>query len=318
MMKPFIKRQVGRAARLYHRARASHPVRHGILNRRGRALFEEAGRTLSPKQEEVVRELRENGIAVVSIADLLPPEIFEELRAYAEKRWADPAVKERAGQRGDVMVNGKPRSKEYFLVELWEGEHVLDLAHPFLRFSVHDSILQIVNAYLGTFSKFRGWALQATVPVAEGERRYASQEWHRDPEDRRLVKTFLYLSDVGPENGPFIYLPRTQEGGKWRHLFPQDPPRGSKVKEEGLPMNEVRTCLGKAGTFILADTSGIHRGGYATEGKRLMYTSIYATPASPWPIVYRYGPRIPTDLSPEAAFALDNDPRQKEPRFYKM
>ena len=317
-MRAFVKRQVGKVARFYHRLRASRPIWWGLLNREGRRRFAEAA-PLSPQEEKIVHELNENGIAVISILDLLPPALFEELRAYAERRWADPEVQERAEQRADVLVNGKPRSKEYFLVELWEGPHVLDLSHPYLQFSVNDAILRIVNAYLGTYCKFRGWALQATVPVSEGERRYASQEWHRDPEDRRLVKTFLYLSDVTPENGPFMYLPGSQEGGKWRGLYPQDPPRGSKVQEAGLPMSEVRTCVGKAGTFILCDTSGIHRGGYALAGMRLMYTSIYTTPASPWPIVYTPGSApLPTDLSSLAAFALANNPHQKEPRFYKM
>jgi len=282
-------------------------------------LFNQEKTNLSSKEFQIVRELKKNGIAVVHISDLFPQTMFEELQQYVKNRWEHPEVIKKFKSRHEAVSGGKLLSKEYFLVNLWEGESVLNLANPFIRFSLDSSVLRIVNSYLSLLSKFRGWHLQITVPMPKGDRRYGSQEWHRDPEDKKLIKMFLYLNDVDEGAGPFVYLKGSQEGGKWRHLFPQNPPRGSAGNDIAIPQEDLVQCTGKIGTVILCDTSGLHRGGYATSGNRFMYTSVYTTPASVWPIIFKYPPHLESiNLSNQASYAVLNNPLQREPRFYKF
>ena len=56
-------------------------------------------------------------------------------------------------------------------------------------------LLDLANTYLGMWSKLEYVDLWYTPAADEGERK-SSQRWHRDFNDRQLLKAFLYLSDV--------------------------------------------------------------------------------------------------------------------------
>ena len=89
-------------------------------------------------------------------------------------------------------------------------------------------------------------------------------------------------------------------------------------EDQIIPREDVAVMVGKAGTLIFCDTTGLHRGGFAVEGHRLMYTSVYASSASLWPIRYSYPAKFdPSGLAPEVRFAVENDPHQREPRYYR-
>jgi len=109
-----------------------------------------------------------------------------------------------------------------------------------------------------------------------------SQRWHRDPEEPRLCKMFVYLNAVDESAGPFIYLPRTTRGREWGHVLPQKLPGGSypdeKAVSELLKKVEARVMSGPPGTVMFCDTTGLHRGGYATRKERIMFTAFYTSP----------------------------------------
>ncbi len=306
----------------YHRARAWHPIWWHGLNWRARSLYRAHPPHFSAEERAIVDALSRCGIAVTHVDALLGTGVLAELAAYARRRWTGPDVRERMDRRGELLAGGKPKSKGYFLIDLWPGERALDLLHPFIRFSIAEPILRIVASYLGLWPKFRDWRLEVTVPMGGGLGPYASQKWHRDEEDQKLVKTFLYLNDVDERTGPFMYLLDSHGGGRRRDLFPLAPPRGSLPMPANadnlIPADEVFTAVGRAGTLIFCDTSGLHRGGLAAAGQRFMYTSIYTTPASPWPIRYRYPPGFSlAGLDEMARYAVANNPNQRPPRFYR-
>ncbi len=317
----------------YHRLRATKPV-WLALNREARRRYAEHPATLLPREAQAVASLREEGISVAYMADFFKPDVLDELERYVRNRRASANVESAIARHRAILAGEVPGQgvKKAFLVNLWDGEPVLDLSHPFIRFSLSEPILKIVNAYLGMFSKFRGWRLEVTIPTPPERGRKASQRWHRDEEDRRLVKVFLYLNDVDAAAGPFMYVRRSQVGGKWGDLFPMVPPRGSLPMppnvDDFIPEADTVVCRGRLGTLIFCDTTGLHQGGFSSQGERFMYTSIYTSSASPWPIRYTYpstslgasplaslpGAEI---LSPAARHAIENNPNQREPRFYR-
>ena len=92
--------------------------------------------------------------------------------------------------------------------------------------------------------------------------------WHRDSPHRSQFKAIMYLSDVALENGPFEYL----EGS---HLVSQSlrmvskglsQPNQYRFSEQDIEsiilfgQVSLRTFVAKAGTLLLVDTKGIHRG----------------------------------------------------------
>jgi hypothetical protein len=111
----------------------------------------------------------------------------------------------------------------------------------------------------------------------------ASQNWHRDGEDRQVLKIFIYLNDVDEETGPFMYVKESIKGLKYGKLFPQRPPEGSYPNEsvdKAVSPEDIKLCLGKAGTVIFCDTTGLHRGGYAFSKERTMFTASYQASSS--------------------------------------
>lgn len=311
MIKKLIKKAIGAVARFYHKIRSLRVV-WLMINLPSIIRYKRNVPTLNEEQKRVVAALREDGIAITHVDKLFPPETFAELQKFALTRWEDADVKSQYERRDESRDGDKLKSKSFFLVDLWKGERVLDLSHPFTKFSLSDVVLNTVNTYMGMFVKFIDWRLQVTIPMPEGMRSYASQEWHRDPEDQQLVKVFLYLNDVDEAAGPFIYLKKSHYTGKWRHLFPQKPPRGSAGEDDKIPNQDRIVCTGKAGTLVFCDTSGLHRGGHAKSKNRFMYTTVFESPASVWPVIMKYPKHFP-----QLAYAIDNKVKA-EPKFYNF
>jgi ectoine hydroxylase-related dioxygenase (phytanoyl-CoA dioxygenase family) len=76
-------------------------------------------------------------------------------------------------------------------------------------------------------------------------------------------KSFLYLDDVDEGNGPFAYIPGTQRSHARRvvkQLVKGSEATGFTDQELGKLIDREVTITGEAGTLILADVRGFHRG----------------------------------------------------------
>ncbi len=104
---------------------------------------------------------------------------------------------------------------------------------------------------------------------------------------RHRFKAFLYLTDVGEDNAPFVYYKGSHEqlpwkhkyhleyeldgpNGRYGHFFPQE--MRSLQEERGY---EELVCTGPAGTLIFADFRGIHRGTTLKEGRRILLNNTF-------------------------------------------
>lgn len=294
----------------YYRLRMSKPVWLHILNRKGRALFKKNhNRQLDTMQQRILKDLRRDGIAFAHITDILSQQQWEKLRSYVLDRANDPLIRER------IEHPRSPSDKtdeKYFNIDLFNNK-VLDLEHPTTVWALNEKILQIANEYMGMFTKFRGIRLWASLPVPPGAPETASQRWHRDLDDRQLMKTFIYFDDVDETAGPLHYIRQSHGGGgKWNNVFPTPFPLGSYplpgVVEKVIPQEYVTRATGKAGTLIFCDTSGFHKGGYCTEKNRYMLFCLYASAATIDPLGYTYPPKLNiSQLSPRARFAIQNE-----------
>jgi hypothetical protein len=143
-------------------------------------------------------------------------------------------------------------------------------------------MLDIANAYLGMWAKLEYVDVWYTPPVEAPERR-SSQRWHRDFNDRHLLKAFLYLVDVDEETGPFEYVPRTAPGNELDHLWPWRPLGDNYPPEQELAekiADRTVSFTAPKGTIIFCNTCGFHRGGFAKAKARALATVTYSSPAS--------------------------------------
>lgn len=283
-------------SRPYHIIRNWWPIWFRILNKESRQLYLANPPKPDVLQERIVKDLKTKGIATTRVEELFPDKkVFPELQSITRK----------------LLEEAEVRRGKTYLMSLFDVPPVLDLANPFVKLALDEKVLEIVSGYFDVCAKFDSFSLDLTMPVPLSSERIKSQRWHRDPEDKKICKMFLYLNDVADGNGPFNYVPESNYGNRWRNIFPQRPPEGvyppAGALEKIIPADGIKICKGKAGTIIFADTSGFHRGGYATDGERLMFTAGYSTNASLWPTYYRYpeGFKNKLDkLSPSIRYAL--------------
>jgi hypothetical protein len=284
------------ALRPYYSIRTAYPVWHGLLNREAVDRFAAHPPTLDPVQQRISADLRADGIAHTTLTELVPeaPNLLAQMQERVRT----------------LRVHAVQNRKKHYLLNLFEVAPVLDMADPFFRFMLSPHVVDSVNAYLGMWSKFYCTILNIAQPIPPGETARQSQRWHRDPEDRRMCKVFLYLSDVDGASGPFTYVRGSQDGGPHRRLFPQRPPHGyyppDSAVESRIPRDDIRSCTGPAGSIVFADTSGLHKGGYTTEKERIMLTAGFLTKASSRGVFFRQpnDPRAISALSPQVAYAV--------------
>ncbi|MDP3770298.1 MAG: phytanoyl-CoA dioxygenase family protein [Candidatus Sungbacteria bacterium] len=279
------------------------PVWYYISNADARRRFQENSPQLDEVQKRIISDFKRFGVATTHCDELFPGQnLLPELQRYTQTL-ADKA---------------EVKNNKQFLRFLWDAVPELDIGrNPFLDITLGHRVLDMINSYMGMYAKLYFFTLNITDPVSAGAKPVQSQRWHRDSDDKLVPKIFIYLNDVDEEAGPFMCVKESHYGGKWRGLFRQRPPHGSRAPygkvEEIVPQKDIKVCTGRAGTIVFFDTSGLHKGGYATKKERLMFTGIYASSAS-YKYTYHRGFRYPENfaeirtgahLSSEAAYAIE-------------
>ncbi len=239
-----------------------------------RAALKLASRPRHTDARGIARELLKQGISVAPSSRFLSDEGSAALAVAA----AEIIAQSRSEDVQAIVAGTRAAShgKKAFLVDLVRQGR-LPADSPLLKVALDVKLLEIVASYLGLWPCLHavaGWLNYSTDTPAE-----TSQLWHRDPEDLKLVKVFIYLEDVEEAQGPFTYIPNTQPFGS---RAPQALKcQAKRVDDERMRRffspERWRVCTGPAGTMILADTVGFHRGGKPTTGTRLLVTFTYTS-----------------------------------------
>ncbi len=296
------------AARIHHVASglerrgvvATYELHDRLLaNAASRRRYDRARPALDATQERIVAQLRADGYATVPLAELVPDtSVWDNLESDADRFVAETAAGlEREREGGEATLRRRP------------GKEFLVRKDPWLRLGVEPRLLDIANTYLGMWSKLEYVDVWYTPPAGEEERR-SSQRWHRDFNDRHLLKAFLYLVDVDEQTGPFEYVPRSAPGGELDKLWPWRP-----LGENYPPEDELAERIdGRAvsftapkGTLIFCNTSGFHRGGFASGKPRVLATFTWDSPASLKALSernYRFASRNGATLTDAQRYAL--------------
>jgi Phytanoyl-CoA dioxygenase (PhyH) len=253
-----------------------------LSNQVARRRYQRETASLDAVQQRIVDSLRADGYALLPFAELFPePARWEQLAAEGERFTAETEeglTREAAGEQSGLRRTGKE-----FVVRRDAWGSTLDLSDPWLAILADRRLLDVANAYLGLWSKLEYVDLWYTAPQGEDSERKGSQRWHRDYDDRYLLKVFVYLTDVDAGTGPFEYVPGSQPGGRFDSVWPWYPMSESYPPQDELAArigDAVRTFTGPKGTLILCNTSGFHRGGYVTARPRVLATGTYCSPAS--------------------------------------
>ena len=259
---------------------ATYEIQDRLLgNRSSRRRFASHVPELDETQRRIVDSLDREGYVSLPFTDLATEEQWQAIDAQGA---AFVAATEREIAEGG---SGKVRPGKEFVARAHSFEGVtLGPDDPWFSFAASRRMLDVANAYLRLESKLSYVDLWYTAQQPATDERVASQNWHVDFDDKHLLKAFVYLTDVGPDHGPFEYVPGSQPGGRHHAVRPWTPMGYGRVPDEdvarSVPSEEIATFTGPKGTLILCNTSGLHRGGFATAGPRVLATATYCSPAS--------------------------------------
>ena len=252
-----------------------------LANRASRRRYDQTPPQLDEVQQDVVDRLRDEGYATLPLSDLVTTDVWTELEANAAEFVAHTEAG-LAGEREGSDSTLRRRAGKEFLIRKYAWGVQLGLDDPWLRLGTNLRLLDLANAYLGMWSKLEYVDVWYTPPAAADERR-SSQRWHRDFNDRHLLKAFVYLVDVDEETGPFEYVPRSAPGGELDRLWPWRPLGDNYPPEDELERRidgRAVTFTAAKGTIIFCNTSGFHRGGFAKTKPRVLATFTWDSPAS--------------------------------------
>lgn len=232
---------------------------------------------LTDSEAETVKVLRSEGIIACAAQKLFGKTGIQLLDRIS--REVDGIIEK---QRGPEGIQGKQKSSvgKTYLISLLSNE--VDFESPFLQLAIQPSLLRIVNGYLGLRSYLRAINVWMNLPVIDPPKE--SQLWHRDGDDVRILKVFIYLTDVDMSAGPFWFIPGTHEGvGRQTQLSMEAGRVSDYEMEKRIPTSKWKAHTGMARTVILADTTGFHKGGKCEVKPRLLLTYEYVSGASLYP-----------------------------------
>jgi hypothetical protein len=230
--------------------------------------------TLAPELKHRIAEMQDAGIS--HFGQLLSADQAAELRSYfLLKKVKDPYRPDEA----PFLPDSSERHPDSHIAhhsthDILQAPHLLSIAN-------RPDILAIVEGLLGckpTLGYLATWWSYHTEKGAQ-----QAEHFHRDVDDWRFVKLFIYLTDVGPDNGPHIYVSHSSRSHELRQIrrFTDE----EVVATFGA--SQVLELMGRAGEGFLEDTFGIHKGQPVAEGNRLIFQAVYSMFPLP------YGPKAP-------------------------
>jgi hypothetical protein len=204
----------------------------------------------APDCSAILQSLATEGIAI--LPERLPDKVKEMNRFLSDK----PVVL-RSGERvRRELVPPGCTMADYPLETVLKCPHVLALANS-------NFLIRTAAQYLGcrpTISTLRLWWTFPGPPLEE------TASFHRDRDDWRCLKFFVYLTDVDETSGPHHFVRgshRIQPELFWRDHEPE-------ALENAFGRDAICAVTGAAGTAFLEDSIGIHAGPIPIRQPRLI------------------------------------------------
>jgi len=247
---------------------------------------------IGEEKKRIGESLADTGFARSHIYHLLTDgelRWFEKCQEYYKSFVEAPTIQKRI----DLLWKGAPmtgggKAFEVTHADYLGGPLTLETGAFFHLYS-NETFLDIAKQYLGTEPVMRNIAtwIHSYTAVAARDR---SQRWHRDTEDPRILKIWMYYSNVTHQQGALEYVKNSRWGDKNNGIWPNydedtdlwpthgylDAPAATQI-----PSADVIMATGEIGAIVFGDTNGFHRGGLLQEeGLRLKTQCCYLRPTA--------------------------------------
>ena len=222
---------------------------------------------LQAQAAENLRELRQDGVTFTPWASLTSAQIGSALDFLSSKPLFAAGDTDKR-QHPVLITQAKAssfRKLHYTSEDVAQCKELVSLAN-------HPQLLAMAADYLGatpTISAMQTWWTMGHASNATDLAR--DDMFHRDVDDLRFVKMFIYLTDVDSQNGVHSFVPTSHRSTE---LVKRAPITDEQVRRY-FGNDGEKTFTGPAGTIFLEDTWGIHRQMPAVSGRRCIFSVIY-------------------------------------------
>lgn len=199
--------------------------------------------------------------------------------------WLGPALTDGQVEAARDFLQTKPvrnfyRPNDAAFLPLGEGRnpisHVANhaitdvLAAPHLLLLANRlDVLALVEEHLGCKPTITSLSAWWSYPTPTGPQH--AELFHRDIDDWRFVKLFVYLTDVNEDQGPHVYVRNSAHSASlWRAERYSD----EEVHAEFGADNRL-DLVAPAGSAFLENTTGLHKGTPVRAGTRLLFQAVY-------------------------------------------
>ncbi len=211
-------------------------------------------------REHLLDRLHREGYAPLD--NVLSHEQCADIHAY----FADKVLTDRQDATSSFTIDHVPpaaRLAEFTLRDIIGCPHILALAND-------RRLLDLAESYIGCKPTISQLGVRWSFPT--GGKRSDLQTFHRDSEDWRYFKVLVYLTDVGPGDGPHVYVRGTHKTRAPVRLKIQS---DGEISEE-YGEERLITATGERGFAFAVDTAGVHKGAPPVEKPRLMLQIQYS------------------------------------------
>lgn len=261
-----------RPARIAFAVSNTRFVRHRLERHHDTALRDHQLRlpVLSRSDREIVDTLRSRGVYVTTLAALGIGGSGDMLGRAQALMDGFAGEARRAAAAGREFTSVSPET--------------IFADRTIFQWGVEERLLDIAEAYLGLPVAYDG--LNLIYTVANG-RDGGTRDWHRDREDRRMLKVAVYCNDVGETGGPFEIISRLDksqsDSNGYRYAGGDEQELVSTLGADYR--DDIVTCKGATGTVIFVDTARyFHRGRPVSsdDRKAIFYSYFCQAPRHPF------------------------------------
>lgn len=251
---------------------------------------------LSSDRFDIFAELRDHGVAVRDGTPMIPAAALE--------------VADRFAGRLRENVQKPHKTVRLRMPEITLPIDMPDMPPdcvPLYEWGLSDENLDLAERYIGLPLFFLGAAVRRER--ADGPATYNTRQWHKDIDDRRMLKVIIYLSDVGSGCGGFEYLSRGESDHAARVFRYSAGHLSDDAMAQVVHRSEWVPITGPRLTMIFVDpTRLLHRVQPPTEADRYSLTLTYVSTTP----LYETFPEC--RLTPAALASLSDKltPRQRQ------
>lgn len=221
---------------------------------------------LSKADQLITQTLKREGVYITSLENLGLPstaQMLESAKNYAA-----------------MMESPRNIQSGYNLPQIYT---VTDLPE-FFTWGIEKRLQNIIENYIGLPIAFHGVHVRKDFP---NEQQLQTLLWHKDAEDRRMIKVIIYLNDVTEQHGPFEYVPLPDNLIDWWKYYQVDHALWQSnylgINDENMKKiiskSAWKSCSGKAGTMIFVDPRNVlHHGTVRTEERSTLFFVYTANP----------------------------------------